>query len=159
MRRPALPKLGGAKHKLPSPDQAQFGMKTILLVDDDEQVREFFVFALRRSGYDVIEADSGAVALEMARHYLPDLIVSDINMPGGDGQSLLHDVRHDPELKSRQVVLITGNPELFARRQIMEKGADDFLLKPVSLQEFLSCVKARFNRASLTWPAEDLVAS
>jgi CheY-like chemotaxis protein len=61
-------------------------MKTILLIDDDQQVREVFSLALRRSGYYVIEAHSGVSGIEMARQHLPDLILSDILMPEGDEQ-------------------------------------------------------------------------
>ena len=132
-----------------------FEMKTILIVDDDQQLRELFGLFLRRSGYGVIEADSGIAALELARQYLPDLIVSDVDMPGGNGAFLLRNIRADPELKSRQVVLMTGRPDLLTPRKGMEDGADDFLVKPVSLQEFLNCVKARFSRASLCWRVED----
>jgi DNA-binding response OmpR family regulator len=134
-------------------------MKTILIVDDEQQVCEFLGSALRRSGYYVIEADCGAAALQMARLNLPDLIVSDIDMPGGDGISLLHAIRLHPELKSRQIVLMSGKPDMLARRKSMEEGADDFLVKPFSLQEFLSCVKARFNRALLSWPVVDQMAA
>jgi DNA-binding response OmpR family regulator len=134
-------------------------MKTILLVDDDQEVREFLGLALRRSGYHVIEADSGVAALKMARLKLPDLIVSDIDMPGGDGASLLRQIRLDPELKSGQIVLMSGSPDLLTRRKSMEDGADDFLVKPFGLREFLSCVKSRFNRALLSWPAVDQMAA
>jgi CheY-like chemotaxis protein len=126
-------------------------MKTILLVEDDQQVRALFGLVLRKNGYCVVEADSGTAGFEMARHHFPDLIVSDIDMPGGDGHSLLRNIRLDPKLKSRQVVLMTGRPDLLMPRKSMEEGADDFLAKPVSLQELLSCVKARFSRASLSW--------
>jgi signal transduction histidine kinase len=130
-------------------------MKTILLVDDDQQVRAMFKAALAGNGYRVIEADSGDTGLQMARRHLPDLILSDIHMPGGDGSTLLHDIRHDPELRSKQVVLMTGRPDLATPRQGMEDGADDFLVKPVSLKALLSCVAARFNRASVSWRVED----
>lgn len=130
-------------------------MKTILLVDDDLQVRAMFGLALRRSGYHVIEAESGATGLLMARQHLPDLILTDINMPGGDGSTLLHDIRQDPELRSKQVVLMTGRPDLVTPRKGMEEGADDFLVKPVSLEALLSCVEARFSRASISWRVED----
>ncbi len=76
-------------------------MKTILIVDDDEALRTTFALVLRRKGYRVIEADSGTTGLEMARQYLPDLILSDIHMPGGDGTSLLHALRaHDGEARA-----------------------------------------------------------
>jgi DNA-binding response OmpR family regulator len=134
-------------------------MKTILLVDDDQQMLEFLGLALRRSGYCVIEADSGVAALQMARQHPPDLIVSDVDMPGGDGASLLHEVRLDPELKSSQIVLMSGSLDLLARHKSMEEGADDFLVKPFRLQEFLSCVKARFNCASLNGPVVGRMAA
>jgi len=130
-------------------------MKTILLIDDDQQVRAMFGLALRKHGYHVIEADSGVSGLAMARQHLPDLILSDIHMPGGDGSTLLRDIRRDPELKSKQVVLITGRPDLVTPRAGMEEGADDFLVKPVTLKTLLSCVEARFNRVSISWRVED----
>jgi signal transduction histidine kinase len=130
-------------------------MKTILLIDDDVQVRTMFGVALRRAGYNLIEADSGVAGLAMARQHLPDLILSDIHMPGGDGSTLLKDIRLDPELRSKQVVLMTGRPDLVSPRKGMEDGADDFLVKPVGLSALLSCVNARFSRASISWRVED----
>src|SRR5471032_199182 len=132
-------------------------MKTILLIDDDQQVRTMFGLALRRSGYRVIEADSGVAGLALARQHLPDLILSDFHMPGGDGSSLLRDLRRDPELKAKQVVLMTGRPDLVTQRKGMEEGADDFLVKPVDLKALLSCVEARFSRSSISWRVEDQV--
>src|SRR5476649_2968027 len=114
-----------------------------------------FGMALRRSGHNVIEADSGVTGLAMARQHLPDLILTDINMPGRDGSTLLHEIRRDPELRSKQVVLMTGRPDLVTPRKGMEEGADDFLVKPVGLKALLSCVEARFSRASISWRVED----
>jgi signal transduction histidine kinase len=134
-------------------------MKKILLVDDDEMLRLTFSAALREKDYHVIEADSGSTGLLLARQFLPDLILTDIHMPGGDGSTLLQDIRRDPELRSRQVVLMTGKPELVTPRKGMEDGADDFLLKPVTFDGLLSCVEARFRRASVNWRVEDEILS
>jgi CheY-like chemotaxis protein len=101
-------------------------MKIILLVDDDELLRESLGLALRRSGYCVIEADDGVTAFEMARRHLPDLILSDIDMPGGDGASLLRDIRGDPKRKSRQVVLMSGKPDFNCALQKHEGGGRRF---------------------------------
>jgi two-component system sensor histidine kinase/response regulator len=118
-------------------------MKTILLVDDDPQVREVYGLVLRRNGYYVIEAHSGVSGIEMARQHSPDLILSDILMPEGDGATLLRNIRRDPELEFTQVVLMTGSPDMVNPRKEMEEWPDDFLLKPVGLQTLLSCVQAR----------------
>ncbi len=126
-----------------TPVQKSLGMKTILLVDDDPQVREVFGLVLRRNGYYVVEAHSGFSGIEMARRHSPDLILSDILMPDGDGATLLRNIRRDPELESTQVVLMTGSPDMVSPRKEMEEWPDDFLLKPVGLQTLLSCVQAR----------------
>jgi signal transduction histidine kinase len=130
-------------------------MNTILLVDDDPQLRTVFDMALRKSGYHVITADSGSSALALARQHLPDLILTDVHMPGGDGATLLQEIRRDPSLRTKQVVLMTGRPDLVTPRKGMEDGADDFLMKPVSLAPLLKCVEARFRRASVNWRVED----
>jgi two-component system sensor histidine kinase/response regulator len=132
-------------------------MKTILVVDDDKQARMMFSVALSRDGYRVLEADSGTAGLQMAQQHLPDLILSDINMPGGNGSTLLRDIRIDPELRSKQVILITGRPDLVTARKGMEEGADDFLVKPVSIEALLKCVRARIDRGSISWRVEDQV--
>ena len=120
-------------------------MKTILLVEDQQPLRTLIGLVLRKGGYYVIEADSGVAGFEMARKHLPDLILSDINMPGGDGPSLLRDIRRDPQLKSRQFVFLSGGADSVPLRNGVEEGADDSLAKPVSLQGLLSCIKARFS--------------
>jgi CheY-like chemotaxis protein len=119
------------------------GMKTILLVDDDQPVRILYGLVLRRNGYHVLEADSGGAALDMARKHLPDLILSDIIIPGSDGVSLLRKIRDDPDLKYKPFVLMSGSPDLVTSYKGIE-AADDFLVKPIGLQELLNCIKTRF---------------
>lgn len=130
-------------------------MHTILLIDDDVQTRKVFGLALRQHGYHVIEADSGLGGLEAAKKYLPDLILTDVNMPGGDGRALLYHIRQNPELSAKQVVMMTGRPDLVAPRTGMEDGADDFLVKPFSMEALLACVEARLRRAEIHWRVED----
>src|ERR1700679_4001648 len=79
--------------------QSSFGMKTILLVDDDDILRELLGRALRKKGYHVIEADSGVEGFEKAQKHFPDLVLTDICMPGGDGATLLRNIRNNPELQ------------------------------------------------------------
>lgn len=130
-------------------------MKTILLLDDDENILSTFSMALRHHGYNVIEASSGDVGIELAQKHLPDLILSDISMPGADGQTVLQAIRQHPELSSKQVVLMTGQTHMVTPRRGMELGADDFLVKPVSLGDLLRCVEARLKRAQVHWRVED----
>jgi two-component system sensor histidine kinase/response regulator len=130
-------------------------MNTILLIDDEEGLRTIYKTALQNHGYRVIEAASGNAGFELAQKHLPDLILTDISMPNGDGQAVLKKIRQDPALSSKQVVLMTGNVNQITPRKGMEAGADDFLVKPVDLQALLSCVEARLKRAQIHWRVED----
>jgi len=134
-------------------------MKTILLVDDEASLRSIFAISLREHGYRVIEAASGEVGLELARQQLPDLILTDISMPGMSGQAVLKQIRHDPALSSKQVVLMTGDPRIVTPRRGMEEEADDFLVKPVSMDDLLRCVEARLKRSQTHWRVEDRMLS
>ena len=134
-------------------------MQTILLIDDDVNIRTVFGTALRDQGYRVLEADSGEAGYALAQEQLPDLILTDIAMPGGDGESLLRNIRQNPDLSDKQVVLMTGRLEDVTPRKGMEQGADDFLAKPVSLPALLRCVEARLHRAHLRADVEDRMLS
>jgi two-component system sensor histidine kinase/response regulator len=135
-----------------SPDEI---MNTILLIDDDDVLRGNYKDALETNGYRVIEASSGNDGFDLARKYLPDLILTDIAMPNGDGESVLRKIRQEPTLSRKQVVLITGDLNNATPRKGMEAGADDFLLKPVSMDTLIKCVRARLLRAAIHWRVED----
>lgn len=130
-------------------------MKTILLVDDDELIRRMFGAALERFGFHVVVATSGDEALTLARQHLPDLVLSDINMPGTNGCTLLQSLRADPELATKQIVLMTGQRTETLQRSSMDLGADDFLLKPFSAEELNRCVTARLRRSDVSRRVED----
>lgn len=132
-------------------------MKTVLLIDDDQTVLSTYAFALKSEGYEVLTAAGGEEGLALARKHLPDVIVTDIHMPGTDGRSVLRMVREDPNLGHKQVVLMTGNPRDITPRSGMELGADDFLVKPFGLDELIRCVEARLQRGRVNWRVEDKV--
>ena len=123
-------------------------MAKILIVDDEEAIRATFGIVLRQKGYEVIEADAGLVGYELAKKHLPDLIITDISMQGGGGEALLHFVRHDAQLANKQVVMITGATHI-NQRHGMDAGADDFLVKPITLEALLACVEARLRLAKI----------
>jgi CheY-like chemotaxis protein len=135
-------------------------MKTILVVDDDRALRTLISVSLQANGHKVIDANSGVSGLEMARRHRPDLILSDIFMPGGDGSSLLRGVRLDPEPKSTLVVFMSGMLEQFAEPKDPIEKPDGFLAKPFTLQGLLSCLDAQFSRASSAhWGADNRIAA
>lgn len=130
-------------------------MQTVLIIDDDLAVLDAYRFALEDAGYCVVTATSGDEGIALARRKLPDLILSDIHMPGTDGRSVLRAIREDPSLSHKQVVLMTGNPSQATPRAGMELGADDFLIKPFGFDDLTRCVAARLQRAKVHWRVED----
>ena len=115
---------------------------TVLLVDDDEAALESYAEILRRhADLRVLVASSGEAALESVRIHRPDLVISDLRMPGLDGAALCRAIRADPALEGILFVILTGEPN--AREAIEAATAvDDLLQKPVTAAELLAKVAA-----------------
>jgi two-component system cell cycle sensor histidine kinase/response regulator CckA len=118
------------------------GTGTILLVEDEDAVRNFGARALRSRGYTVIEAQSGVDALhQLETHAIEDidLVVSDVVMPEMDGPSLLRELRaRKPEIR---VIFVSGYAEEAFRKNLPEGQQFDFLPKPFSLKQLIEAVK------------------
>ena len=121
-------------------------MAKILIVDDDAQLRSTIQMVLKLKGYEVIDADNGVTALKLARAALPDLVISDINMPQADGFAALVELRKDPTTAAIPLILMTGESEAAGMRKGMELGADDFLSKPFAMNALLKAVEARLRK-------------
>lgn len=130
-------------------------LKKILIIDDDVHLAATLALGLEAHGFQTLVAHDAAAGWKLAHAHLPDLVLSDIDMPGKDGRRLLQDLRADPELSNRQFVLMTGKPTFGNQRTAMDLGADDFLLKPFPLAELLRCVEARLKRADLSRRIDD----
>ncbi len=130
-------------------------LKTILIIDDDVHLAAMLALGLEANGYHTVCAANATVGWSLARAHLPDLVLSDIELPGKDGRRLLEEMRADPELGGRQFVLMSGKPAFANPRAAMNLGADDFLLKPFELAELLRCVAARLQRARLSRRIDD----
>ena len=120
---------------------------TILVVEDDTSTREMIVFLLRGEGYDVLAAENAMAALTLLESTRPDLIVSDINMPGMDGFDFYQQVRTQSELSQVPFVFLTARAQRADVRRGMVLGADDYLTKPFETEELLSAIEVRLARA------------
>jgi two-component system sensor histidine kinase/response regulator len=127
----------------------------ILIVDDDVSILRMFSLALQNAGYRTLTASDAEQGFALARTHLPDVILSDINMPGTDGRSFLRNLRADPDLAATQFVLMTGNTRDMNARSGIEEGADDFLCKPFDVGELCRCIEARLARTRVHWRVED----
>jgi two-component system response regulator MtrA len=110
----------------------------ILVADDDEDVRELVVFRLVHAGYEVITAADGEEAIELALARRPDLCVVDVMMPKLDGFEVTQRVREAPELAETKVLLLTASVHESAVERGLAVGADDYIAKPFTSEEFLS---------------------
>jgi two-component system sensor histidine kinase/response regulator len=122
-------------------------MKRILVIDDEEWLREMVRMALNQRGYDVIEASDGSVGVEVARKELPDLVLCDVNMEKLDGYGTLSALRNDSATATIPFILMTGLADNAGMRQGMELGADDYLPKPFTLDGLYGAVEARLKKA------------
>lgn len=124
-------------------------MVKILVIDDESTLRQTITAILDYAGYDVINAADGHAGVQMAREHLPDLIVSDIVMPGLDGYGLLTKLRENPMTDTIPVIFVTALADRDAMRQGMSLGADDYLIKPFEPADLLDTVEIRLRRQAL----------
>ena len=111
----------------------------LLVVEDDPTLREAVVDTLKMKGYDVKEAPNGIEAVALLNHHQFDVVLSDINMPGMDGLELLNHIKQQhPWLP---VLLMTAYGDVSQAVQAMQKGADDYLMKPFELRELEALLK------------------
>jgi len=103
--------------------------------------------ALREKGFDVVEAENGAVGIEAARRELPDLILCDVNMEKVNGYHTLSALRNEPTTAAIPFILMTGLADNAGMRQGMELGADDYLPKPFAIEALYAAVDARLKKA------------
>ncbi len=120
--------------------------KKILLVEDDEKLIANLADKLRAEGYDVFTALDGDSGWETARGGAFDLIVLDIMLPRLDGISLCRLIRNMPESEYVPIIMLTARGTENDKIQGLETGADDYIVKPFSLGEFLSRVRAQMRR-------------
>jgi signal transduction histidine kinase len=122
-------------------------MKKILVIDDEEWLREMMLLALRQRSFEVIEAENGERGIEIARKELPDLILCDVNMDKVDGYLTLSSLRSESATASIPFILMTGLADQAGMRHGMELGADDYLPKPFTIEALYAAVDARLKKA------------
>jgi two-component system chemotaxis response regulator CheY len=111
----------------------------ILVVDDDGPILLLMRSVLREFGFDPIEANSGAMALEHARKQNPDLILLDRNMPGMSGDEVVRAIRAEPEIRSVPILILSGEP--IEPNELRALGADGAVLKPFDVMVLVETIK------------------
>ncbi|GAA4495935.1 response regulator [Hymenobacter ginsengisoli] len=131
-------------------------MKTILLIEDNDLIRENTAELLELAGYTVLTAENGKIGVEQALATRPNLVICDIMMPVLDGYGVLHIFNQNPQLAGVPFIFLTAKTERADLRRGMELGADDYLTKPFDSNELLSAVAGRLSRFQHLRPDYDL---
>ncbi len=121
-------------------------MNTVLVIDDDRDLRRAVRFALTAGHLDTLEAESATDGLAHATQFRPDLILCDHNLGQGNGLDVLGWLRQNPATATIPLILITGSDDASVMRRGMDLGADDYLHKPFTGEELLAAVQARLRK-------------
>lgn len=116
--------------------------KHVLFADDDPATRRFFGSKLASAGFEVLYATDGNEKIEMARRFLPDLIITDIDMPNKDGVEAAYILKADPQTKHIYIIFLTNaDLSIEAEKAINELGGAEYMQKGIDLVEFIEKVK------------------
>jgi len=121
-------------------------MKKILVIEDEQVIRENILKLLKAEGFDVTGAENGSQGLNAAVSNVPDVIICDVMMPELDGYGVLMALRSNPVTATVPFVFLTGKADRSEMRQGMELGADDYLTKPFSKAELVGAISSRLKK-------------
>ena len=125
-------------------------MYTVLIAEDESDIRQLISFNLERESMDTLLAKDGAEAFEIAKEKGPDLIILDLMLPKMDGFTVFKELRLDSRTKDIPVIMLTAKAQLDDVITGLEMGADDYLTKPFSPKELVLRVKALLRRIKTT---------
>jgi PAS domain S-box-containing protein len=132
-----------------TPAESDSARARVLVADDNADMREYLAKLLRTAGYRVTAVTDGQHALDAIRSQVPDILISDVMMPGMDGVQLLTALRGDSRTAALPVLLLSARAGQEASIEGLQAGADDYLVKPFAAAEFLARVRANVGLARL----------
>lgn len=125
-------------------------MATIYVIEDDQNIREIETFALKNSGYEVIDFEKAKDFYKELDKKLPNLIVLDIMLPDENGLDIVKTLRRRVDTKNIPVILVSAKTSELDKVKGLDIGADDYLCKPFGVMELISRVKALLRRSNVT---------
>ncbi|MCF0072496.1 response regulator transcription factor [Dyadobacter sp. CY261] len=118
----------------------------VLVVDDDSDIVELLEYNLTKEGYSVLTASNGRKAIDIAKVFIPDLILLDIMMPQLDGIETGRILRQNPDIRNTYILFLTARSEEYSEVAAFEVGADDYITKPIKPRALMSRINALFRR-------------
>ncbi len=128
----------------------------VLVVDDEEDIRDVLKITLEAEKYEVIEAENGEEALKIIAQKTPDLVLLDYKMPKMDGREVCRRVKKDILLRHLPIIMVTGKGEITDKVDGIDAGADDYIVKPFEPEELLAHIKMILRRAEIDLEANPL---
>lgn len=125
-------------------------MPRILVVEDEEDIRQILVYNLRSAGHEVLTADCGEAGLALARRELPELVLLDLMLPDTSGLEICRRLKSEPALRDIPVIMVTARSDEIDRVVGLELGADDYVSKPFSVRELILRISAVLRRSQAT---------
>ncbi len=129
--------------------------RTIMVVDDVEDIRSLLHLWLEKQGYRVVEAGSGPEAVQVAEREHPDLILMDISMPGGDGLNATMSIREHAELRDVPVVVVSANGTAYYRDAALAAGCSEYIVKPIDPDKLESILSRLLSKGENDLPRHD----
>ena len=121
-------------------------MHRILIIEDDVTIVDDLIVVFELEGFEAAAAENGRIGVEIAKQYLPDIIICDIMMPEMDGYEVLRELQLDPTTASIPFIFLSAKADRQSVRFGMDLGADDYLTKPFNIEEVVSAVRSRLAK-------------
>jgi two-component system alkaline phosphatase synthesis response regulator PhoP len=125
-------------------------MDTILIIDDEQDIRDILNYNLTKVGYRVHEASNGREGIKIAVQKKPNLIILDVMMPEMDGIEVCEELKANPETKNITICFLTARSEDYSQIAGFDAGADDYVSKPIKPKVLISRIKAILRRSEAT---------
>lgn len=131
--------------------------QTILVVDDEQDLLDLIEYNLKKENFNVLKAENGIEGIKLANEHKPDLVLLDIMMPKMDGIEVCDTMRADESLKHIPIIFLTARSDEKTEIEGLNKGADDFITKPISTTKLVSRIKAVLRRFNETEESTDII--
>ena len=133
--------------------EEEINNKVILVVDDEESIREILTYNLERENFIVVEAVDGEEAVEVCEEVKPALVLLDVMLPKKDGITVCKEIRYNLNMKDIPILMISAKGEETDKIIGLEIGADDYITKPFQVREVIARVKAHLRKRENTMKA------
>ena len=129
-------------------------MVSVLVIDDEEDIRDILTYNLKKEGFNAFSAENGLMGLELVKSVHPDLVLLDVMMPGMDGIEVCEAIRNLAGHERTLICFLTARSEDYSQIAGLDAGADDYVSKPIKPKVLISRIKAMLRRKGMVEPDE-----